>query len=198
MSEDLTDRKVILANGDSVPLRAASLNYGRLQAAIEIADGEWEPLHLLRRVCLGEDLDREQRVDLVRQRLLTEDGSVDPCMKSVVLSSVRGQDHQLFLDCPFTSAFDRALSEYLNSRDYVRAHAPDKQSAEAFLAHDPLERALEAFRKPLTPEEEKNLTETARDARARFAERIRKELGSEGGIDDKDNEQDPQPKGPQR
>jgi hypothetical protein len=144
------ERLVVLANGARVPFEQACLRVGTVTAYLEDPSLEWDMVHLLRQVCLGNTIDPEQTRALVREKLLQPDGTVEPILEAIVLSAVRGEGRLLRLESPFTDPLDRATAEFFLAREYVRNHmeAPD---ATAFLTHDPLQKSFEEYRKGTDP-----------------------------------------------
>lgn len=108
-------------------------------------------VYLLRRACLGQAIDADHARALTGERLLRPDGTVEPVLREIVLSSVRGQGRLLHLDSPFTETLDRVMAEYIQSREYVRCSLPLRE-AEAFLASDPVERSVRRVLKATAPE----------------------------------------------
>lgn len=141
MSDSHLTRPVVLANGDRLLLRVAAANYARLASHLAEPDSEWDMVFYLREVCLGRPIDPEQTRALVHERLLAPDGTVEPAMRAVVLSAVRGEGRVLHLASPFTDATDRALAEFLTARNYVHSYLSDAEAQAVF--DDPVFRALQ-------------------------------------------------------
>lgn len=120
--------------------------YSILATYLHDSDQEWDLIPLLRRLCLREEIDPVQLRALVRERLLRADGSVEPVLKDVVLSSVRGEDNLLRMESPFVNALDRVMGEYLLARGYLRCHL-ERDDAAAFLALDPVQNSLDRLRR---------------------------------------------------
>lgn len=144
------NRPATLANGATVPLAEAARWLALLESYADDPGLEWEMLHLLRAACLGRRLEPEQLRALVSERLLESGGAVDPTLNAVVLSAVRGEGRVLHLESPFTEPLDRAMADYIRSREYVRAHL-DPAAAEAFLAQDPVQDSFERYRDATHP-----------------------------------------------
>jgi hypothetical protein len=138
------DRLALLANGDTVPLPEAASHYALLRSYGQTDWLAWDPLPLLREVCLGKDIDPEQRREMAANGILPADGSVPDALRSVVLSAVRGHGKYLTVDCPFTDERDRILAEYELAREAVRSHL-DPPVAAAFLRYDPTQTATDQF-----------------------------------------------------
>lgn len=146
-----TTRLVQLCNGDRLPLSLAAARLGLLVSYQEGEhDGEWNPLYLLRELCLGRPLAPEQLRDLRAEQLVTPAGEPIDGLRAVVLSAVRGEGRALRLDSPFTDPLDRAMADYLIARHFIRAHL-DEPEATAFLADDPVQTALDHARRATGP-----------------------------------------------
>jgi hypothetical protein len=143
----LNNRVAILANGDRLPLGIAVLHQMQLVGQMALQDLEWDVVYHLREVCLGRSIDREPERFLIREGFLLEDGTVEPGLRSVVLSSVRGEERQLHLDSPFTDHVDRALAEFFGSREILLAHLPRGESQQLF-EKPQFDRALDLLRQP--------------------------------------------------
>jgi hypothetical protein len=131
-----------LANGERVPLAAAASKLARVTEYLAVPDSEWDVVFYLREVCLGREIEPEQERALVRERLLEPDGRLDPVMRAVVLSAVRGVGRTLHIDSPFTDQVDRDIAEYLLARDGIRS-ALGTDEARAVLAYDPVQRLFD-------------------------------------------------------
>lgn len=142
MSGSHLTRPVVLANGTRVPLQVAASNLKLLAEHLAVLDSEWDVVYHLREVCLGRPLEPEQTRALVRERVLAPDGTVDPAMRAVVLSAVRGEGRVLHLESPFTDATDRALAEFLMSRDHILCYLDEADAKAVF--DDPVMRALQS------------------------------------------------------
>jgi hypothetical protein len=153
MSDSRLTQPVVLANGGRVPLEVASANFALLNAYLAEPDSEWDVVYYLREVCLGRPIDPEQTRALVHEKLLAPDGSVDPAMRAVVLSAVRGEGRVLHLASPFTDPTDRALSEFLTARDHIQSYLSDSEVKTVL--DDPVQRALKTPPKRWTDREGK-------------------------------------------
>jgi len=146
----LKERTAVLANGDRVPLIDAALAYRSLQTvfAMEgVAGGaERNTLYHLRAICLGRTIGAESQRILIENQLLRPDGSTDPVVKAIVLSAVTGVEQELHLRSPFTDRLDRALSEYVTSRDFIRCFA-EGPGVDTLLNDDPIEAGLSGISK---------------------------------------------------
>jgi len=114
---------------------------------MEDPDQEWDMVYFLRQVCMGREIEPEPKRALIRERLLQSDGTPAPDMKAVVLSSVRGEDRAIHISSPFTDPVDRAMADFIISREYIRANLP-KAVAESFLADDKVKWANDILRRP--------------------------------------------------
>jgi len=122
-------RMVVLANGDQVPIGDASVCYGLLCSHLECPDTEWDAVFYLRMLCLGDAIEREQLTILRQEGLVEADGSVGETMKSIVLSSVRGEGRLLHLDSPFVDPEDRKIAIFLDT-----IHSLDDEFLDSVLA----------------------------------------------------------------
>lgn len=139
MSDDFTpSRLVTLANGSTVPLGRAAAQLGILRSYLDLQDTEWDAVYYLREVCLGRSIEPEQAQTLARARLLHPDGTVDPVLRAVVLSAVRGQGRVLHLDSPFTDPLDQALANYAHACNTIESYL-DPEQARSFFANSPLQ-----------------------------------------------------------
>ena len=122
MNEDLINRPVILANGDQVPLDLAASAWREIRSCQDLLDLERDTLYFLRQVCLGQQIEPDQERSLLRLGMLDENHGISPLLKSVVLSSVRGEGRILHVDSPFTNPLDQAIAEFIGSCDYLQSH----------------------------------------------------------------------------
>ncbi|MGL6075466.1 MAG: hypothetical protein ACRC8S_15025 [Fimbriiglobus sp.] len=152
MNKDIPSQKFIsLANGDRVRLWDAATQLGILETYLHDSDDEeWNLVPLLRQVCLGHKIDPDQTRALIRQELLLPNGTVEPVLKSVVLSAVRGEGQLLHLESPFTNPLDKAMAEYINSREFIRNSLSETEAKE-FFAYDPVQEAYEKLKKATDP-----------------------------------------------
>jgi hypothetical protein len=146
MSDHRISRPIVLANGARVPLDVAATNLALITSYLADPDSEWDIVNYLREVCLGRPIEPEQTLALVREQLLSPDGSVDSAMQAVVLSSVRGEGRLLHLVSPFTDPLDRAVAEFLMARDYIRSYLSPGE-AKSVLEDDSVEKGLGLLRR---------------------------------------------------
>lgn len=137
-----------LACGGVVPIVRAAAFLSQLRSFLEHQDTEWDVVYYLRELCLGRSIEPEQKRCLVREGLLSATGDLDPDLRSVVLSAVRGEGRVLTVSSPFTDAADRAVAEFLNARHYITCFL-DEAEAKQLLAGDPID---EIVRKVLRDE----------------------------------------------
>jgi hypothetical protein len=153
--EVLRDREAVLANGGHLPLADAVRWYDRLVTLVGADQTEWDVLYSLRQLALGRQVDREPLGELVREGLATPDGRLDPGLRDVILSAVRGEDHRLRLESPFTDSLDRALAEFRGARDQLYAAIDAGQleplSARQFLSPSRFHRAMDQLQEPTSP-----------------------------------------------
>lgn len=113
------DRHAILATGDDVLLAHAHHFYSLLRLRVADTADEWHVIYHLRELCLGKPVESDVLRHLKRIEMLGPDGDVDPTLRAVVLSAVRGQGKNIRLSSPFTDATDEALSEFFWNREYL-------------------------------------------------------------------------------
>jgi hypothetical protein len=124
------EREVQLSSGCRWPLSSVASSLGLLTSYLEDDSPEIRGLvYSLRSLCLGQPLSEEQKNSLREQKLLSAADDVSPVLKDVVLTSVRGEDHALYLVSPFTNHWDRGLSDYLHGRDRILAKLDPRQAA---------------------------------------------------------------------
>jgi hypothetical protein len=145
MSNDQLERTIVLANSARLPLGAVAIAYGLLSSHLADPDSDWDVVYHLRQVCLGHPIEPEQTRALIREKVLMPDGSLDPVLEAVVLSSVRGEGRNLHLDSPFTDSLDRAMAEFINAREYIRSRM-EVPEAEGFIADDPTKQIRDSLR----------------------------------------------------
>ena len=148
MSLTSPTRIAILANGDRVPLERAAFFLSLLDAYLHGHEAEWDPVVLLRELSLGRDILPEQARSLEGEGLLEPDGTLDPVLRSVVLSAVRGEGVALRLDPPFTDPLDRTLAELLAAQEYIRSHLPPAEADVVLQGPDPLIQILRSLPTP--------------------------------------------------
>lgn len=141
----LNTREVALANGDRLSLRDAVVKHMRLEAAIGLEEQEWEVVYHLREVCLGRPIDPAPERFLIREGWLREDGTVDPALRSIALSSVRGEGRLLHLDCPYTDDLSRAIATFYAAREELLAKL-DPADAHIVFEKSDLEQRIDAVR----------------------------------------------------
>jgi hypothetical protein len=160
----LKKREVVLANGDIVSLGDAVLHHMHLHAQLGLEEQEWDVVYHLREVCLGRQIDPEPERFLVREGWLRKDRTVDPMLKSVVLSSVRGEGRLLHLDSPYTDSLDRALAQFFMAREQLLAQL-DPADKKVVFDKPELEKGFDALHslfgtEPGTPKPTKAETES--------------------------------------
>ena len=117
MTKSIKDRVATLANGDCVSLQQAAHQYAVVKGYLESPDSEWNLIYYLRQLCLGREVELDQRAALTRESLIGNDGAIDPVLNAVILSAVRGEGRLLHLDSPFVDTQDRLIAEFLVARD---------------------------------------------------------------------------------
>jgi hypothetical protein len=120
MTEKLHRKEVRLSNGQTVSLAAASNYLDLLETFIGSDDQDRHALYRLRQVCLGDVMNEDDQQILKDNLLRKQDGTIDPELRAVVLSAVRGEGQALHLDSPFTNSWDRTVSNLYRSRAQIR------------------------------------------------------------------------------
>jgi hypothetical protein len=174
--ELLRSREAILANGDRVNLLDAAVHHGQLSAQIALEDSEWDVVYHLRQVCLGHEIDREPKALLIQEGWLNKDGTPKPALRSVVLSSVRGEQRALHIDLPYTDPLDRALAEFFNNREFLLSELESADVSTLF-EKPALELTLSALSEEFNRASKEN---PALDGETWFADRLRKIRGQDG------------------
>lgn len=123
-------RFTTLANGDAVPLWNARHWFEKLESYQKVQDAEWDVVYHLRELCLGRTLEEEQIRSLAHEGFLSAEGAVDPVLRSVVLSSVRGEGRLLRLDPPYTDEVDRRIADYLSAQNILPSHLSNEEMEE--------------------------------------------------------------------
>jgi hypothetical protein len=126
MSDDeLYSKEVVLANGARLPRVDVIPRLYLLDVLAHGIGRERELLRALRDSCLtGNPVSPDAQRELAERGVLVGDGTVDPTTRQVVLAAVRGEDDGLFVVTPYTSAWDRTVSDLILSRQKVRALVP--------------------------------------------------------------------------
>jgi hypothetical protein len=161
----ILDRVATLANGDRVPLWQAAHQYAIVKGYLESPDSEWNLVYYLRQLCLGREVEPEQRAALAREALIGEDGRVDPVLNAVMLSAVRGEERLLHLDSPFVDVQDRLITEFLVARDEL-----PREVLAAIAAEDPGRAITEAVNDTPVPPDAGMLPDKIRDILRRKTE----------------------------
>lgn len=130
-----------MSSGAQCNLMAASGHLGLLESHLE-DDQSRHLIYHLRQMCLGHNVDEHVKKELQESGLLEKNGMLHPVMKAVVLASVRGEDHALYVVSPFTNRWDRTLADYLQIRDDIRANLSKQEADEILFEKDPVPDAL--------------------------------------------------------
>ena len=136
MFEKMMQKESLLCNGARVPLLKAVTCFDRLECLFHDGPPEGDGSQVvdwLRDGCLGKPLTAEQKDRLKRELFINEQGEIDPVVKQIVLSSVRGRDCFLYIDSPFVEGFDHEFAKLLSAQDFMRMHFDSKDAAEKFL-----------------------------------------------------------------
>lgn len=144
-ADGMEGRQVLLANGDRVALGVAVQQCGRLAAALQLDEDEWDVVYHLREVCLDRGIEPEVKQFLINEGYLGPDGSVDPALRSIVLAAVRGEGRVLRVESPYVDPLDRARAEFLGAREQLLAQLDPDERAAVF-DKPPLERHLDTLR----------------------------------------------------
>lgn len=167
-ADGMEGREVLLANGDRVALGVAVRQCGRLTAALQSNEAEWDIVYHLREVCLGQVIEPEAERFLIHEGYLGRDGAVDPALRSVVLAAVRGEGRVLRVESPYVDPLDRARAEFLGAREQLLAQLDPAERAAVF-DKPPLERHLDALRETFggtpqpTPGEQRSFLKKLKD-----------------------------------
>lgn len=140
--EDLFAKEVILSNGEIVPRSTATqvllVLDGLLSSAVP---GDRHLVFCLREACLGREWpEHTDKARLQGLGHLEANGSVNADVKAVVLAAIRGEGSSLSIVSPFTTRWDRILSDLARSRYLVRLRLPE-DTAELLIASDDLGQA---------------------------------------------------------
>ena len=100
-------------------------------------------------MALGNTLNPEVTKELCEEGLLNDSGALDQVRKDVILSAVRGEGHNLFLNSPFTNFNERTIAEFMTARDRIRLLLPRNES-EKIITTDPMTDNMNLIRKTWT------------------------------------------------
>ena len=109
--------------------RAACAAYSLLVSYHDNPDLEWDVVYFLRELCLGRSVDKEPLQTLRQEGLIASDDGVDPVMKAVGLSAVRGEGRHLHVGSPFTDPKHRAVALFLHSKALIELLLPEADVA---------------------------------------------------------------------
>lgn len=115
MSKELFLREMTLSNEDRVSLPLAASTLLMLDSFLSSAEpARRVAVFHLRETCLGRgDVSAGLKELLVGARLMNDKGKIDPQVRAVVLSAVRGDGHALTLVSPYTTHWDRTISDLI-------------------------------------------------------------------------------------
>ena len=71
---------------------------------------------------------------LIDRGLVRENRTIDPVLRQVILTAVRGEGYGLFVVTPFTDPVDRAVADLLMSRAKLEELLPREELADLFPA----------------------------------------------------------------
>lgn len=129
------EREVVLANGARVPLFAAAAAVALFEGLLAGDQQERGLAFVLRNCCLsGHPVPEPFAGPLIEMGAVGEDRGVDPTLRQVVLSAVRGERHALAVANPFTDPRDRAVAELLVARAKLEQLLSPDECSELFAA----------------------------------------------------------------
>src|ERR1700733_9061520 len=125
----LLHQQIMLSSGLQFPLAAVSRNLAMLRQHLDSGITEKRVvLYELRQLCLGRKVSPAAQRNLKDAGFLSEDGTMEPVLKGVVLSALQGEGYGLYVISPFTSSLDRTLAEYIQSRERILAEVPENDA----------------------------------------------------------------------
>lgn len=121
--------EVQLSTGVRAPLVIVAGTIFLLERLLDGPPRDRELVVQLRKACLTDGrFSAEFQQEMTDNGLASADGTVEPVVREVVRAAIRGEGNDLHLASPFTTAWDRAVSNLLISLDSVRAILPAEQA----------------------------------------------------------------------
>jgi hypothetical protein len=126
---DLDNHSALLASGARVSLVSASVVLLLLDRMLNGTMATRNLVIRLREACLTENVIPEAILSkLTEEGFATSNGEINPLVKEIVRTAVRGEGSDLHLVTPFVSPWDRALSDFVISREKIRGGLPPEQA----------------------------------------------------------------------